>query len=169
MQDKTMTPETIQENLLQESKFLTFRLNQEEYAIPIEYVIEIIGIQQITPLPEMPDFIKGVINLRGKIIPVIDIRLRFGMEERPYDDRTCIIVVRIEGTLVGLIVDSVREVLDIPNTCIEPPPKMHKKKEILFIQGLGKLNNSVKIILDIPKLVYSEELELYNQSTVSKT
>ena len=98
----------------QEDKFLTFVLNREEYGIEIRHVTEIIGIQSITEVPDMPHYIKGVINLRGKVIPVMDVRLRFGVAEREYDDRTCIIVINIEEQSVGMIVDRVSEVLDIP-------------------------------------------------------
>src|SRR3990172_5823963 len=95
----------------QEGKYLTFTMGKEEYGIEIHNVTEIIGIQSITDLPDTPDFVKGVINLRGKVIPVLDVRLRFKMEEKAYNDRTCIIVVNIRNMSVGLIVDTVSEVL----------------------------------------------------------
>lgn len=148
----------------QEGKFLTFQLGREEYAIEIRYVTEIIGIQKITDLPEMPEYVKGVINLRGKVIPVIDVRLRFGFEPREYDERTCIIVVDIEGLAVGLIVDAVKEVLDIALTQIDPPPTVSKSAESRYIQGLGKVGEEVKIILNVNKLLFGEELEKLSQS-----
>ena len=141
----------------QEDKFLTFILSKEEYGIEIRYVTEIVGIQNITQVPDMPDFIKGVINLRGKVIPVMDVRLRFDIEERPYDDRTCIVVININEQAVGLIVDRVSEVLDIPKTEIELPPKIRRSERINFIQGLGKVGDKVKILLNANKLLYEEE------------
>ena len=143
----------------QEGKYLTFRIAKEEYGIEIRYVTEIIGIQRITDLPDTPEFVKGVINLRGKVVPVIDVRLRFGMSERDYDERTCIIVVNINSTAVGLIVDSVSEVLDIPEQDVEQPPKVNKGGSSRYIQGLGKVGESVKILLDTRRLLFADELE----------
>ena len=143
----------------QENKFLTFIIGKEDYGIEIRHVTEIIGIQNITEVPDMPPHVKGVINLRGKVIPVMDVRLRFGVEERPYDDRTCIIVININEQPVGLIVDRVLEVLDIPENEIEPPPKMNMKKgkSNRFIQGMGKVGDQVKILLNANRLLYDEE------------
>lgn len=141
----------------QEGKFLTFILGEEEYGIEIRHVTEIIGIQSITEVPDMPAHVRGVINLRGKVIPVMDVRLRFGMPERPYDDRTCIVVINIDGQAVGLVVDRVSEVLDIPKDDIEPPPAVRKGEESRFIQGMGKVGEEVKILLDAHKLLYDDE------------
>ena len=143
----------------QEDKFLTFIISKEDYGIEIRHVTEIIGIQSITAVPDMPPHVKGVINLRGKVIPVMDVRLRFGVEERPYDDRTCIIVININEQPVGLIVDRVLEVLDIPESEIEPPPRinMKKGKSNRFIQGMGKVGDQVKILLNANRLLYDEE------------
>ncbi|MFA5384372.1 MAG: chemotaxis protein CheW [Eubacteriales bacterium] len=141
----------------QEDKFLTFILSKEEYGIEIRYVTEIVGIQNITEVPDMPGFIKGVINLRGKVIPVMDVRLRFDIQERPYDDRTCIVVININEQAVGLIVDRVSEVLDIPKTEIELPPKIRRSEKSNFIQGLGKVGDKVKILLNANKLLYEGE------------
>jgi len=148
----------------QEGKFLTFSMGNEEYGIAIRNVTEIIGIQNITDLPDMPGYIKGVINLRGKVIPVIDVRLRFSLSEREYDERTCIIVVSINDMAVGLIVDSVSEVIDIPAENIEPSPKVKKGEASRFIQGLGKVNEEVKILLDIKNLLFDSELDKIKQS-----
>ncbi len=142
----------------QKDKYLTFHIGTEDYGISIAYVTEIIGIQSITEIPEMPDFIKGVINLRGKVIPVMDVRTRFKLPPREYDERTCIIVVEIDDTSVGMVVDTVNEVADIPEDQVEPPPKS-KRKGGSFIQGLGKIDKEVKILLDINKILYDEELE----------
>ncbi len=143
-------------------KYLTFHLAGEDYGIEIRYVIEIIRILKITEVPDMPNFIRGVINLRGKVIPVMDIRARFGLEDREYDDRTCIVVVNIDGTEVGLVVDEVSEVIDIPEASIEPAPKTcdaGKNNDNNYIHGLGKTNNNVKILLDVYKLLFSAEMQ----------
>ena len=142
----------------QKDKYLTFHLAGEDYGIEIQYVIEIIGIQTITDVPDMPSFIRGVINLRGKVVPIMDVRARFGLDDREYDERTCIIVVNIDGTEVGLVVDEVSEVMDIPDAHVEPAPRTHKNSEDSFIQGMGKVNNDVKILLDVHKLLFSGEM-----------
>ncbi|MCF6267162.1 MAG: chemotaxis protein CheW [Desulfuromusa sp.] len=143
----------------QKDKYLTFHLAGEDYGIEIQYVIEIIGIQNITDVPDMPTFIRGVINLRGKVIPIMDVRARFGIEARDYDDRTCIIVVNINSTEVGLVVDEVSEVADIPESNVEPAPRTHKNSEESYIQGMGKINTDVKILLDVHKLLFSGEMQ----------
>ena len=143
----------------QKDKYLTFHLANEDFGIDICFVTEIIGIQAITPIPEMPDFIKGVINLRGKVVPVMDVRTRFKLPFKEYDERTCIIVVDINETAVGLVVDEVREVMDIPESQIEPPPKTKGKSGSNFIKSIGKVENDVKIILNVSQLLYEEELE----------
>ncbi|MFP4527519.1 MAG: chemotaxis protein CheW [Candidatus Kapaibacterium sp.] len=142
----------------QKDKYLTFRVDDEDFAVDIRYVIEIIGIQKITGLPDMPDFIKGVINLRGKVIPVMDIRLRFHMKEIEYGDRTCIIVAKVGETYFGLIVDTVSEVLDIPASEIDPPPRSGMTGSRRYLQGIGKVGDQVKIILDINRILSEEEL-----------
>lgn len=110
----------------QKGKFLTFSLGKEDYGVEIKYVTEIIGIQSITEVPDLPAYINGIINLRGKIIPVMDVRLRFGKTVREYDDRTCIIVIDINDISIGLIVDRVSEVINIPESEIVPPPQLDK-------------------------------------------
>ncbi len=148
----------------QEGKFLTFTLGKEEYGIEIRNVTEIIGIQNMTDLPDTPPFVKGVINLRGKVIPLIDVRLRFNFEEKEYDDRTCIIVVNIENMSVGLIVDTVSEVIDIPEGNIELPPKVNMKAGSRYIKGLGKVGEEVKILLDTHALLFGDEIEQITES-----
>ena len=143
----------------QKDKYLTFNLAGEEYGIDIAYVTEIIGIQKITEVPDMPNFIKGVINLRGKIIPVMDVRLRFNMSEREYEERTCIVVVDINGTAVGLVVDQVSEVADIPESQVEAPPETGKGKSSCYLKGMGKVGEEVKILLNAGKLLRDEELQ----------
>jgi purine-binding chemotaxis protein CheW len=142
----------------QKDKYLTFHLGTEDYGIEIRFVTEIIGIQKITVIPEMPDYIKGVINLRGKIIPVMDIRMRFRLESRIYDERTCVVVVNINDSSVGLVVDTVSEVVDIPENQIESASGLNRGKANAFIQGIGKIGDDIKIILDVNRLLYDGEL-----------
>jgi len=142
----------------QKDQYLTFRMGDEDYGIEIRHVIEIVGIQKITEVPDMPDFVKGVINLRGQVIPVIDVRTRFQMPPRDYDDRTCVIVVNINETNVGLIVDTVSEVREIPEQHVAPPPKVRRGPGSRYILGLGKVGDDVKILLDVNKLLFDEEL-----------
>jgi purine-binding chemotaxis protein CheW len=136
----------------QKGKFLTFHLAKEDYGIEIRHVTEIIGIQKITEVPDMPDYVRGVINLRGKVIPVMDVRTRFRMPPRDYDERTCIVVVNIDEQSVGLVVDQVNEVADIPDDQIEPPPRT-RKAESSYIQGMGKIGAEVKILVNVQKLL----------------
>ena len=150
---------TVDEEDTQKDKYLTFLLANEDYGIEIRYVTEIIGIQRITEVPDMPDFLRGVINLRGKVIPVMDVRTRFGMHCREYDDRTCIVVVDIDGKAMGLVVDRVNEVSNIPATQVEPPPRTSGDRG-RFIQGLGKVGENVKILLDVRRLRQDEEVGL---------
>ncbi len=147
----------------QKDKYLTFQLGHEVYGIDIRSVTEIIGFQKITPVPDMPEYIRGVINLRGQVIPVIDVRLRFRMEIREYQERTCIIVVRIGNTSVGLIVDMVNEEADIPEDHISPPPRVTGGKASRYIRGMGKVGDEVKILLDVNKLLYDEDFNLLSE------
>ena len=142
----------------QKGKFLTFHVAGEDYGIEIRYVTEIIGIQKITDVPDMPDFVRGVINLRGKVIPVMDVRTRFHLPPRDYDDRTCIIVVNINEMAVGLVVDKVNEVADIPESQIEPAPRSGRGGGSRYIKGMGKIGNEVKILLDVSRLLGEEHL-----------
>jgi len=107
----------------------------------------------------MPSYVKGVINLRGKVIPVMDVRVRFNLPPKEYDDRTCIIVVHVGATTVGLVVDKVNEVSDIPNEDIEPPPRSQRSSSSGYIKGIGKIGKEVKILLDIEKLLYDQALQ----------
>lgn len=154
------------ENTLK-NKYLSFRVGDQDYAIEIQYVLEIIGIQKITDVPDMPDHVLGVINLRGKVIPVIDVRARFQMETREHDDRTCIIVVMVQDTTVGLVVDCVAEVLMIAEESIDPPPRVNKGVGSRFIMGMGKVGKEVKILIDINRLLGEEveQLETAKEST----
>jgi len=149
----------------QKDKFLTFRVGDDDYGIEIRHVVEIVSMQAITAVPDMPDYIKGVINLRGNIIPVMDIRRRFHMAERPYDERTCVIVVNIQELAVGLVVDSVDEVLTIPETQISPPPKIAQGYMHRYIKGMGKVGEKVKILLDMTTLLSEKECEAIRQES----
>lgn len=147
-----------QEEDTQKGKFLTFFIGNEVYGIEIRYVTEIIGIQPITEIPELPEYIRGIVNLRGKIIPVMDVRLRFKKPFREYNDRTCVIVVDIKDVSIGLIVDSVAEVLSIPDAEIVPPPDVSKGGN-KYIKGIGKVGNEVKLLLDCNKLLNEDEVD----------
>jgi purine-binding chemotaxis protein CheW len=147
-----------QEEDTQKGKYLTFSLGNEFYGIEIKYVTEIIGVQPITEIPELPEYIRGIINLRGKIIPVMDVRLRFKKLFREYNDRTCVIVVDIKDISIGLIIDSVSEVLSIPDEEIVPPPDIHKSGN-KYIKGIGKVGNDVKLMLDCDKLLNDDDID----------
>lgn len=137
----------------QRDRYLIFSLGQESYGLEIRYVKEIVGMQLITGLPEAPHYVKGVINLRGKVIPVIDMRLKFGKAKSEYTDRTCIIVVEIRENSVGLIADSVTEVLSISDGNIVPPPMMEEGVNVEHVKAIGKVGNDVKLILECEKLL----------------
>jgi purine-binding chemotaxis protein CheW len=147
-----------QEEDTQKGKYLTFSLGIEFYGIEINYVTEIIGIQPITEIPDMPDYIRGIINLRGKIIPVMDVRMRFKKPVKEYNDRTCIIVIDMMNISVGLIVDSVAEVLSMPEQDIVSPPDINKGGN-KYIKGIGKTGTEVKLILDCDKLLNDDIVE----------
>ena len=138
--------------------YLTFRLGNEDYGIEIRYVTEIVGLQKITEVPDMPSFVKGVVNLRGQVIPVIDMRLRFHMQSRDYDERTCIIVVNVGGSQVGLVVDTVNEVRNIGDEQISPPPKTAGADSARYIQGMGKVGEAVIILLEGRQLLHENEV-----------
>jgi purine-binding chemotaxis protein CheW len=151
-----------------EGKYLTFSLAGEEYGIGILKVKEIIGMMPVTTVPQTPKFVKGVINLRGKVIPVIDLRLRFGMDAMAYTERTCIIVVEIEGRFgtiqIGIVVDSVSEVLNIKGEDIEETPTFGTKLNTDYILGMAKMEGGVKILLDIDQVLSAQELSLLDQA-----
>ncbi|MBF0298745.1 MAG: chemotaxis protein CheW [Oligoflexia bacterium] len=151
---------------IQENVYLTFDVADESYGIDIRHVTEIIRLVKITPIPEVYNAIKGIINLRGKIIPVMDIRIRIGLQDREYDDRSCVIVINANKQIdsngknqnienkcvdIGIIVDRVSEVLEIPKERMEPAPKVGEQR---FVQALGKMNEKIKILLDINKLLF---------------
>jgi purine-binding chemotaxis protein CheW len=151
-----------------EGKYLTFTLADEDYGIGILKIKEIIGMLPITSVPQTPEFVKGVINLRGKVIPVMDLRLRFGMMSIDYTERTCIIVVEIAlqtGTiLVGIVVDAVSEVLNIKSDEIEKTPTFGTRLNTDYILGMAKMEGGVKILLDIDQVLSNDELSLLSEA-----
>ena len=152
----------------QQDKYVTFKSGNEYFALKIEYVNEIIVFQEITEIPESEDFIKGLINLRGKIIPVIDVRVRFKQEPMEYNDRTCIIVINVKDMLVGLIVEKVAEVVEIHQEDILPPPSAtighEEKTQNKYVYGIGKVGEEVKLLLDPDKLLKDEEIIILEQA-----
>ncbi len=145
-----------------QGKYLTFSLAGEEYGIGILKIKEIIGMMPITSVPRMPEFVKGVINLRGKVIPVMDLRLKFEMEEMDYTDRTCIIVVEISGqsdtVQIGIVVDAVSEVLNIKAEDMEEAPVFGTTLDTGYILGMAKVGKGIKILLDIDRVLNKEEI-----------
>ncbi|HHT9146590.1 MAG: chemotaxis protein CheW [Candidatus Brocadiaceae bacterium] len=141
-----------------EGKYLTFVLCGEEYGIQILKVREIIGIMNITPVPQTPGHIKGVINLRGKVIPVIDLRSKFELEETPHTKETCIIVVEVQNILTGVIVDTVSEVLDVNAEELEASPHFGNGVNTEMFLGMAKIKDKVKILLDIDKVLGTEDI-----------
>lgn len=154
-------PDVIVEDEIQKEQYMTFKCSDEIYGISIKYVNEIIGLSQITKVPETQDYLIGLINLRGKIIPVIDVRIRFGKEPLEYNDRTCAIVIDVKSTVIGLIVDAIDEVAAFAENEITPPPSvsdlaMQAKK---YVFGIGRVNGEVKLLLDPDKLINDPEPE----------
>ncbi len=147
-----------------EGKYLTFSLGKEEYGIGILKIKEIIGMMPITPVPQTPEFVKGVVNLRGKVIPVLDLRLRFGMEPMDYTERTCIIVVEIASDtgkiMMGIVVDAVSEVLNIKHDDIADTPTFGTTLRTDYILGMAKMGGGVKILLDIDRVLSSDEINV---------
>ncbi len=144
-------------------KYLTFKLAEEDYGISLLKVREIIGMMPITSVPRTPEFVKGVINLRGKVIPVTDLRLRFGMPENEYTERTCIIVVEIASetgkTQMGIVVDAVTEVLPVREDEIEPAPEFGASVDTRYILGMANMDGAVKILLAIDRVLSSDEID----------
>jgi len=152
----------------QRNKYVTFKSGNEYFGLKIEYVNEIIVYQEITEIPESEDYIKGLINLRGKIIPVIDVRIRFKQEEMEYTDRTCIIIVNVNDMVVGLIVEKIAEVVEIKEEDILPPPKVviggEDKLQNRYVYGIGKVGDSVKLLLDPERILKDDDLLLMEQA-----
>lgn len=151
----------------QQNKYVTFRSGNEYFGLKIEYVNEIIVFQEITQMPETEDYIKGLINLRGKIIPVIDVRIRFKQEPAEYNDRTCIIIINVKDTVVGLIVERIAEVVEIAEEDVLEPPSLGDEDRISnrYIYGVGKVGEKVKLLLDPDKLIKDDDITLLEQIT----
>ena len=159
---------SIAEVVDQDGKYLTFRLGPEEYGIGILKIKEIIGMLPITGVPQMAAHFKGVVNLRGQVIPVVDLRLRFGMPEIEYTERTCIIVLEIalefETVLIGVVVDAVSEVLNIRSEDIAAPPTFGTTVNTAYILGMAKVNGGVKLLLDVDRVLTEEQLDEIKQA-----
>ena len=153
------------DNDSQKDKYVTFKSGNEYFGIKIEYVNEIIVYQEITEIPETEEYIKGLINLRGKIIPVIDVRIRFKQEPFEYNDRTCIIVLNVKELVVGLIVEKIAEVVEITEGNILPNPKIGKadRSQNKYVYGIGKVGDEVKLLLDPERLLNDEDTALIEQ------
>ena len=154
MENEQVDMDLVLEEDTTKDKYLTFEIDSEKYGIDISHVIEIITIYAITWVPETPDFLKGVINLRGSIIPVIDARLRFRKPEKEYDSLTCIIVIEYENYKVGVIVDTVNEVMYIPEESVSLPPNAKLKYQNKFIKSIGKVDADVQLLLDVDKFLF---------------
>ena len=150
----------------QKGMYMTFKSGNEYYGIKIQYVNEIVGFQDITPVPETESYIMGLINLRGKIIPVIDVQKRFGQEPSEYNDRTCIIVVDVKATTEGLIVEKIAEAVEIKDENILPPPTISRVDRIQnkYVYGIAKVGDSVKLLLDPERLLGDEEQQMTEQT-----
>ena len=149
---------------IRQGKYMTFQVGTDYFGIELKYVNEIIQMQPVTPIPEVEHFIKGLINLRGKIIPVIDVADRFGKESFEYNDRTCVIVIGVRGIEVGLIIENIAEVVSIEEENILPPPTVgHGATQGKFIQGIGKIGEDVKLLLDPVKLLSDDALDFLDK------
>lgn len=135
-------------------RYLTFNIGKQIYAIEIRNITEIIGIQKITKVPNIKPFIKGIINLRGIIVPIVDVRKRFNLPAVEYDEKTCIVVVNFNNVEIGLIVDEVAEVINIPAEELSPPPETNKGSESRFIEAMAKINKSIIILLNLERVLY---------------
>lgn len=160
MQDKinNLDIENLDDDTLR-NKYLTFFIEEQLFGVPIADVVQIVGMQDITKVPEFPSYAKGVINLRGIIIPIIDVRLRLKKEEITYNERTCIIVTNINETYIGFIVDSVNEVIKISQENISKPPQMGSDYVNSYITGIAKLENNIVLLMDIKKMLNEKEIE----------
>ncbi len=150
---------------IRQGKYMTFRVGKNVYGIALKFVNEIIQMQTIAPIPEVEHYIKGLVNLRGKIIPVIDVADRFGMEKFEYNDRTCIIVIEVKGIEVGLIIENIAEVVSIEENEILPPPnKAHGGLQDKFIHGISQLEDGLKLLLDPVKLLSDDALNFVEKT-----
>lgn len=162
----TESPET---DVSKAGKYLTFRIAEEGYGVEILKVQEIIGMMAVTRVPRTPDHVRGVINLRGKVIPVVDLRLKFGLESQDNTRRTCVIVTQVHrgnsAVTIGIIVDEVSEVMDVTDSQIEPPPSFGSQLDTEFILGMGKIGDKVLILLDIDRVLAEDEITMLKEAT----
>lgn len=171
--ENTLSRLEADENILEldtsemEGKYLTFWTDKQLYGIPISNVVQIVQFQEITQIPESLEYMLGIINLRGSIIPVIDVRKRFGKEEQEYTERSCIIVTNIRSHSIGFIVDGVNEVTDIDDKDISEPPSVSKATHNAFITGIGKKQKTVTLLLDMNKLLNDEEVVYLTEQAVN--
>ncbi len=147
-----------------EDMYLIFGIVNENYAVGIMYVTEVISLQKILEVPDVPDYIKGVINLRGNVIPIMDLRQRFGLEALEYSDRTVIIVLETNDIKTGLVVDCVKDVLEIDPKEIDPPPNRNDVDDQQVVLGMGKHGDSISIMLDVKKLLFSKDVALLDEA-----
>ncbi len=149
-------------------KFLSFKLQDETYAVSIEPIEDVIGIKKFTNIPQTASFVRGVINLRGKVIPIVDLRDKFELETREYDKKTCIIIVQLEDILSGFVVDRIREVVELTDEEISPTPPMSSTVKTQYITGMARTSNDqVVILLDIEKIMTSKEMEELKEANES--
>ena len=153
----------------QKGMFMTFQMGEECYGIAVTFVQEIVGIQPITAVPEIEDYIKGLINIRGKIIPVIDVRVRFKQEPFEYTDRTCIIVINVKSTIIGLIVDKIAGVITVDEREIILPPSLSQSGSVSskYVFGLAKVDDEVKLLLDPERLIRDEDIAAFGEAVPS--
>ncbi len=156
---KEQSEEELEELYSTSEKYLTFLIDKQFYAFHINDVVEIIEMMDITPVPEFPDYAKGIINLRGVLIPIIDVRLRFCKNEMDYNERTCIIILNLKDIQVGFIVDTVDEVVDIDKSNISGVPKISDTKTRKYIEGVGKLTNKIVMLVNAQKMLNDEEIK----------
>ncbi len=158
------TVDTQETTVVEGGKFLSFFLGKEEYAIEILKVQEIIGLMPITPVPKMPDYIRGVLNLRGNIVPVMNLRTRFGLEMVEDTEETCIIVIQDDSSKMGLVVDKVSEVTDIATKQIEDIPTVGAGMKSRFLSGIGKIDETVKMIMNVREVLYDVPEEVFDSN-----
>lgn len=158
--------ETISADAGDVSQNVTFLIGNETYGVAVERVKEIIGITDITRIPDMPDFVRGVINLRGVVVPVVELRKKFFMQDRDYDSATVIIIVEVDDKYVGMIVDAVSDVLNIPSSTIQNIPDLSRSVESEFISGIGQVDGKMIILLDVDSILSKEELKMIDEERV---
>jgi purine-binding chemotaxis protein CheW len=163
--DKKTQKDTVE---TEENQFVTFLIGGESYGVEVLCVSEILGMTEITPVPNTFQFMKGVINLRGEVVPVVDMRLKFGMNEKEYDAFTVIIIVEVKRRLVGMIVDAVSDVANIPISSIQNTPHFTTKIETDFIRGIGQIGDQLIIILDVDRILTTEEFQMIEEEEAAK-